>query len=119
MTSRPGTSSSGPGRPRRPLDRLRILVLGYIVRGPLGGLAWHHLQYVMGLARIGHNMYFAEDSGDSPWCCYDPTRHVTEADSDLGAGVRTADFRVGWAGRPLAPLRRAYFALARASNLTL
>ena len=32
------------------LDRLRIIVLGYIVRGPMGGMAWHHLQYVMGLA---------------------------------------------------------------------
>jgi hypothetical protein len=84
MTSRPVTSSSGLGRARRPLDRLRILVLGYIVRGPLGGLAWHHLQYVMGLARIGHDVYFAEDSGDSQWCCYDPTRHVTDADPTYG-----------------------------------
>ena len=26
---------------------MKILILGYIVRGPLGGLAWHHLQYVI------------------------------------------------------------------------
>ena len=37
-------------------DSLRILVLGYIVSGPLGGLAWHHLQYVLGLARLGHDV---------------------------------------------------------------
>ena len=37
-------------------DRLRIIVLGYIVRGPMGGMAWHHLQYVMGLARLGHEL---------------------------------------------------------------
>src|SRR5438034_152419 len=30
-----------------------ITELGYIVRGPLGGLAWHHLQYVMGLRLAG------------------------------------------------------------------
>jgi hypothetical protein len=27
-----------------PNSRLRIVLLGYIVRGPLGGLVWHHLQ---------------------------------------------------------------------------
>ena len=45
-------------------DCLRIIVLGYIVRGPLGGMVWHHLQYVMGLAHLGHDVYFIEDSGD-------------------------------------------------------
>ncbi len=75
-------------------------MLGYIVRGPLGGLAWHHLQYVMGLARVGHDVYFAEDSGDSPWCCYDPTRHVTDADPTYGLEfARTTFERVGLAGR--------------------
>ena len=28
---------------------LRIVVAGYIVGGPLGGLVWHHLQYVLGI----------------------------------------------------------------------
>lgn len=51
---------------------MRILVLGYIVRGPLGGLAWHHLQYVMGLHKLGHDVYFIEDSDDYE-SCYDPT----------------------------------------------
>ena len=46
--------------------RLRVVVLGYIVRGPLGGLAWHHLQYVLGLARLGHEVLFLEDSDDYP-----------------------------------------------------
>lgn len=41
---------------------LRIVVLGYIVRGPIGGLAWHHLQYVLGLSQLGHDVYFFEDS---------------------------------------------------------
>src|SRR5437867_3594471 len=69
---------------RRGPSRLRIIVLGYIVRGPIGGLVWHHLQYVMGLAKLGHDVYFVEDSGDSPWCCYDPGRHVTDSDPSFG-----------------------------------
>jgi hypothetical protein len=65
------------------VEKLRILVLGYIVRGPLGGLAWHHLQYVLGLYRMGHEVFFIEDSGDYP-SCYDPTRGVTDADPSYG-----------------------------------
>ena len=45
-------------------DRLRIVVLGYLVRGPLGGMAWHHLQYVMGLARLGTKFTSLRDSRD-------------------------------------------------------
>jgi len=41
-------------------DRARIIVLGYLIRGPYGGLAWHHLQYVMGFASLGHEVYFSK-----------------------------------------------------------
>jgi hypothetical protein len=64
---------------------MRIVVLGYIVRGPIGGLAWHHLQYVLGLHRLGHDVLFVEDSDDYP-ACYDPTRHVVDADPTYGLG---------------------------------
>jgi hypothetical protein len=42
---------------------MRIVVSGYIVRGPYGGLVWHHLQYVLGLKKLGHEVLFLEDSG--------------------------------------------------------
>ena len=75
--------------------RLRIVVLGYVVRGPLGGLAWHHLQYVMGLARLGHDVYFIEDSDHYP-SCYDPDRGVTDADPSYGLRFAASAFqRVG------------------------
>jgi hypothetical protein len=63
---------------------LRIIVLGYIVRGPIGGLAWHHLQYVTGLARMGHEVLFLEDNSDEPWSCYDPRSGVTGTDASYG-----------------------------------
>lgn len=62
---------------------LRVVVAGYVVRGPLGGLAWHHLQYVMGLAALGHDVWFVEDSDDYP-SCYDPVRSVTGTDPSYG-----------------------------------
>jgi hypothetical protein len=58
-----------------------------VIRGPLGGLAWHHLQYVLGLDRLGHDVLFYEDSDDYP-ACYDPARNVT--DTDPGYGLRFA-----------------------------
>jgi hypothetical protein len=64
-------------------ERLRIVVLGYIVRGPLGGLVWHHLQYVLGLQRLGHDVYFIEDSDDYP-SCYDPSTHGVGTDPTYG-----------------------------------
>ncbi len=34
-------------------DRLRIVVLGFVVRGPLGGMAWSNLHYFEDLWRKG------------------------------------------------------------------
>ncbi len=62
---------------------MRIAVLGYIVRGPLGGLAWHHLQYVMGLARLGHEVCFFEDS-DEYESCFDPAQGIMTTDPSFG-----------------------------------
>lgn len=100
-------------------SRLRVVVLGYVVRGPLGGLAWHHLQYVAGLRALGHDVYFVEDSDDYP-SCYDPARGVVDADPSYGLRFAARAFeRLGlgerwcyydahtarWAG-PLAPRAR-------------
>ena len=67
---------------------LRIVVLGYLIRGPIGGMAWHHLQYVLGLKQLGHEVLFLEDSDDYP-SCYDPSTHVVG--SDPSYGLRFAD----------------------------
>lgn len=66
-------------------SQLRILVFGYIIRAPLGGLAWHHAQYVLGLKKLGHDVCFVEDSDDYP-ACYDPRSN--EIGIDAGYGLR-------------------------------
>jgi hypothetical protein len=74
---------------------LRIVVLGYLVRGPLGGHAWHHLHYVAGLAGLGHDVWFIEDSDDYP-SCYHPLRDRTGTDPTYGLEfARHAFGRVG------------------------
>lgn len=73
----------------------RIIVMGYIVRGPLGGLSWHHLHYVLGLARMGYDVLYVEDSGDGP-SCYDPTTDEIGSDPTFGlAFIEDAFARVG------------------------
>ena len=88
-----GDPHSRPGAVTNPSaaqasSRLRIVVLGYIIRGPLGGMAWHHLQYVLGLKQLGHEVLFLEDSDDYP-SCYDPSTHVIGTDPSYG--LRFAD----------------------------
>ena len=91
VTRKPSrTEASSTRGPRT--SGLRIIVLGYLVKGPLAGFAWHHLQYVMGLLALGHDVYFVEDSGDSRWCCYDPSRCVTDADPTYGLKFATDAF---------------------------
>jgi hypothetical protein len=52
----------------RTTQSLRIIVTGLIAQHPwLGGLAWHYLQYVLGLGELGHDVYYVEDSGEWPY----------------------------------------------------
>ncbi|MBV9103836.1 MAG: hypothetical protein JO060_09600, partial [Candidatus Eremiobacteraeota bacterium] len=68
---------------------MRVLLLGYVVRGPIGGFAWSSLQYLMGLMKLGHDVYFLEDSGDDDECCYDP--ETSEMTNDPSFGLRYAE----------------------------
>lgn len=67
----------------RRTSSLRIILLGYVVRAPLAGLAWHHLQYVLGLTRLGHDVYYFEDSDDYA-SCYNPESNVQGTDPSYG-----------------------------------
>jgi hypothetical protein len=64
----------------------RIVVAGYAVRFPLGGNLWAHLQYVLGLHRLGHEVTFVEDAG---WAdsCYDPATDRMSSDPSPGLGI--------------------------------
>jgi len=82
-------------------SQLRIIVTGLVAQYPLGGVAWGHSQYLLGLARLGHDVYYLEDSGQWPYnpledgLIKDPTFNV-----DYLAGVMSR-FGLGdkWAYR--------------------
>jgi len=48
-------------------DKLRIVVTGLIAQHPLGGVTWDYVQYPLGLARMGHDVWYLEDSGEWPY----------------------------------------------------
>ena len=50
---------------------LRIIVTGLVGLHPFGGVAWDYLQYLIGLARLGHEVYYHEDTRSWP---YDPVK---------------------------------------------
>lgn len=62
---------------------MKILVLGYVIKSPLGGLVWSHLQYMIGLKRLGHEILFLEDSYDFP-ACYNPDTFTIGEDPSYG-----------------------------------
>jgi hypothetical protein len=62
-------------------SRLKIVVGGYIVGYPLGGMTWHHLNYLLGLVDLGHDVIFLEDGADLP--PYDPAA-FTSGDPTYG-----------------------------------
>lgn len=65
------------------VSRPRVVVAGYVVRYPLGGQAWAHLQYVIGFKRLGFGVCFLEDAG-WPDSCYDPLRNAVGNDPSYG-----------------------------------
>lgn len=50
---------------------LRIVVTGYAVSYPFGGVFWDYLQYALGFHQLGHDVLYLEDTGR--WC-YDPVK---------------------------------------------
>ncbi|HEX4056478.1 MAG TPA: hypothetical protein VHX86_19630 [Tepidisphaeraceae bacterium] len=62
---------------------LTIVVGGYIVAFPLGGMTWHHLNYLLGLHELGHEVWFLEDSGSYSYP-YNPLTWQSSADSTYG-----------------------------------
>jgi hypothetical protein len=51
------------------MNRKRIIVTGYMARCPIAGVIWQHIHYLVGLQRLGHEVFYIEDSTAHP---YDP-----------------------------------------------
>jgi hypothetical protein len=63
--------------------RLRIVVLGMFGRCPFGGQTWLYLNWLRGLQRLGHDVWYVED--DTVWP-YDPVQNTVTDDCSYAVG---------------------------------
>ncbi len=56
---------------------MRIVVTGLIGQYPFGGVIWDYIQYVTGFRKLGHEVYYLEDTGVWP---YDPIKETITED---------------------------------------
>ena len=104
------------------MKRKRIVVMGFMGSMPIAGVIWQHIHYVVGLQRLGHEVYYIEDSARLP---YNPETFEVNNDYGYAASLldrlaREFDFRHRWAfcarylkgnptaGLPLTKIRRLY-----------
>jgi hypothetical protein len=104
------------------MKRKRIVVMGFMGGMPIAGVIWQHVHYVVGLQRLGHDVYYIEDSARLP---YNPETFEVNDEFDYAAKVldRLAgefDFKNRWAfcarylkknptaGLPLNKIRQLY-----------
>ncbi|MGH7828771.1 MAG: glycosyltransferase [Candidatus Binatia bacterium] len=91
-------------------DKLKVIVLGMMGRCPFGGQTWLYLNWLRGLNRLGHEVWYVED--DTVWP-YDPERNsVTDDCSYAVRHIADCMKRVGmadrWAFRPAYRARECY-----------
>jgi len=77
--------------------RGKIVVLHFVGRMPLAGIAWQAMHYLLGLEKLGYEAWYVEDSGTNP---YDPRANsvVMECDYNV-AYLRRVMERYGLGGR--------------------
>jgi hypothetical protein len=52
---------------------MNIILAGIMGRHPYGGVAWCSLMYLLGLRRLGHQVWYLEDTGE---CNFDPMNNT-------------------------------------------
>jgi hypothetical protein len=96
------------------MTRKKIVVMGFMGSMPIAGVIWQHIHYIVGLQRLGHDVYYIEDSARLP---YNPQTFEVTNDFDYAARVLAQlahefGFEHHWAycarylsGKPTAGLR--------------
>ena len=108
LPARPARSPR-PARPARPRPgrtaRLRLVVMGILGQLPFAGVSWQVLHYLEGLRRLGHDVYYVEDTG--AWS-YDPHENTVTDDPrapvrHIGQVLRSVALADRWAYRSPPP----------------
>ena len=104
------------------MKRKRIVVVGFMGSMPIAGVIWQHIHYLVGLQRLGHEVYYIEDSARLP---YNPETFEVNNEFDYATQVlnrlsQEFGFKKRWAfcarylprnptaGLPLKKIRQLY-----------
>lgn len=49
------------------MKKKRIVVMGFMGSCPVAGVVWQHVHYIVGLQRLGHDVFYIEDSARAPY----------------------------------------------------
>jgi hypothetical protein len=66
------------------MKRKKIVVMGFTAGVPIAGVIWQHVHYIVGLQRLGHEVYYIEDSARYP---YNPVTYAQDEDYTYAAGI--------------------------------
>jgi len=66
------------------MEKKRIVVMGFAAGCPIAGVVWQHIHYIVGLQRLGHEVYYIEDSARLP---YNPVTYEVTNDYSYAAGI--------------------------------
>ncbi len=66
------------------MKRKKIAVLGFMANCPIAGVIWQHIHYIVGLQRLGHEVYYIEDTSRIP---YDPVQQTPTEDYTYAAEI--------------------------------
>src|ERR1051326_7072533 len=117
-----GVGRSALGVFFKSMKRKRIVVMGFMGSIPIAGVIWQHIHYIVGLQRLGHDVFYIEDSARLP---YNPVTFEVNEQFDYAAQLfrrlaREFDFENRWAfwarflkqnktvGLPLKRIRQLY-----------
>jgi len=64
------------------MKKKRLIVLGFMGGCPVAGVIWQHLHYIVGLQKLGHEVWYVEDGSRYP---YDPEAFTITEDFSYAA----------------------------------
>jgi len=81
------------------MNKKKIIVLGFMGGCPIAGVIWQHIHYIVGLQRLGHEVYYAEDTSNYPYnpVTLDFSADFSYAAETLGKLARQYGFDGRWA----------------------
>ena len=81
------------------MSRKKIIVLGFMGGMPIAGVIWQHIHYIVGLQRLGHEVYYVEDTSNYPYnpVAFDINDDYSYATQTLSKLAETYGFAGRWA----------------------